>query len=258
MAVKPWLGAIRAPSDFKPLRQPESAPKVRLELEYAFGYRVKDCRNNLKYLNSNIAYHCAGVGVIMDPVNNVQHFFREHTDDITSFAIHEESNLVATGEIGAKPALYLWDAKTQKKVQRVPGKFTKGINNLEFSKSGTFLAITTIDQDHIIYIYDVKENIMKSTIKSGKELILDICFNDKETELLVVGVKLQTIHSFLETKAKPQKLAQSDSKTSYACQFAKNKYVITYNNGYLQTQGTLSNSHDQKFHDGAIDALTIY
>ena len=67
MAVRPWLGAIKEPQNFKALRQPDSAPKVTLDLKYAYGYRVKDCRNNLKYVNDDeIAFHCAGVGVVMN------------------------------------------------------------------------------------------------------------------------------------------------------------------------------------------------
>ncbi len=50
MAVKPWLGAIKEPTDFKPLRFPDEKPNVTLTLEYVYGYRAKDCRNNIRIL----------------------------------------------------------------------------------------------------------------------------------------------------------------------------------------------------------------
>ena len=43
MAVKPWLGAIKAPSTFKKLPKSQTKPpEQKLELDYIFGYRCKD------------------------------------------------------------------------------------------------------------------------------------------------------------------------------------------------------------------------
>jgi hypothetical protein len=64
MAVKPWIGQIKEPTNYKPIRNAEKAPNITLTLEYAYGYRAKDCRNNIRYLPSGeIIYHCAAVGV---------------------------------------------------------------------------------------------------------------------------------------------------------------------------------------------------
>jgi hypothetical protein len=41
-AVKPWLGAIKAPSDFISSGKGfNAAPNVKMSLEYVYGYRVK-------------------------------------------------------------------------------------------------------------------------------------------------------------------------------------------------------------------------
>ena len=65
MAVKPWLGAIKEPTG-KFYKSTGKAPPVQLEIEFAHGYRTKDCRNNLKYLDDKvIAYHTAGLGVLL-------------------------------------------------------------------------------------------------------------------------------------------------------------------------------------------------
>lgn len=99
MAVKPWLGAIKEPTKpyFKSQGKP---PKATLELEYAHGYRTKDCRNNLRYINEDkIVYHTAGLGVIMD-INKSPHeqtFFSEHTDDIISMAWSIDGQEIFTG-----------------------------------------------------------------------------------------------------------------------------------------------------------------
>ena len=50
MAVKPWLGAIKQPSYQYP-KQTQAPPKAKIKLQYVFGYRTKDCRQNLFYVD---------------------------------------------------------------------------------------------------------------------------------------------------------------------------------------------------------------
>lgn len=138
MAVKPWLGAIKQPTEFKNDNNLSNPPKAALELEYVFGYRVKDCKNNLKYTSDDkIVYNTAGVGVVLNQKENTQQFFTQHIDDITAIAVTNDGRLVATGEIGPKPSIYIWETKN-------PGAFLisfktpllKGVASLSFSPSG--------------------------------------------------------------------------------------------------------------------------
>ena len=74
----------------------DSPPGANLRLEYVFGFRSYDQRNNVKYTpTGQIVYHQAGIGVVLDPQSNTQRFMLEHNDDIISFAIRE--NIVVTG-----------------------------------------------------------------------------------------------------------------------------------------------------------------
>lgn len=73
MAVKPWMGAMKAPTDFDKdaYTKPGRAPQANLELEYCYGYRAKDCRNNLRYLkDGKIIYHAAALGIVLDIKKN--------------------------------------------------------------------------------------------------------------------------------------------------------------------------------------------
>lgn len=54
-------------------------------------------------------------------------------------------------------------------------------------------------------VYDLEKDIIQKQYKSGRELVLDMAFNDKETELFVVGVKKQSIFTIL-TEDKPQNI----------------------------------------------------
>ena len=74
MAVRPYEGAIVEPTNHNPVDP--SAPDVRFELEYVYGYRCADSRQNLFFNNSNQAvYMTAALGVILDPSSNTQKFF---------------------------------------------------------------------------------------------------------------------------------------------------------------------------------------
>ena len=111
MAVKPWLGAIKEPTQpyYKSRGKP---PRASLTLAYAHGYRTKDCRNNLKYVGDNqIAYHTAGLGIVMNIEDrpHSQVFFDSHNDDVISMAWNKEKSEMFTGEMGAKPTIFRWD-----------------------------------------------------------------------------------------------------------------------------------------------------
>ena len=73
-------GATRA-------RQDRERPDASLDLEYIYGYRCHDARNNLRYTQEGkIVYHAAGVGVVLNQRENTQTFMLEHDDDILCLA----------------------------------------------------------------------------------------------------------------------------------------------------------------------------
>jgi hypothetical protein len=55
------------PDSYKPSRRDGEAPDASLNLEYVYGIRCHDCRNNVRYnFEGKLVYHTAGVGVVMD------------------------------------------------------------------------------------------------------------------------------------------------------------------------------------------------
>jgi hypothetical protein len=66
------MGALKEPSNYykDPLNQ-NKPPLVELEIDYVYGYRCKDMRNNLRYLkNGCIVYNTAALAIVMDAVAN--------------------------------------------------------------------------------------------------------------------------------------------------------------------------------------------
>jgi hypothetical protein len=69
MAIKPWKGVVEnsVPTSYKPSSRDGAAPDATLQLEYIYGYRCHDARNNLRYTSTNqIVYHAAGVGIVLN------------------------------------------------------------------------------------------------------------------------------------------------------------------------------------------------
>ncbi len=121
-AIKPWKGVIdnSVPSKYKPSSRDGAAPDATLQLEYIYGYRCHDARNNLRYTaNNQIVYHAAGVGIVLDKEKNTQKFFLEHNDDVHCLAVDPTGKFAATGQIGPKPWLFVWDTATMECLARI-------------------------------------------------------------------------------------------------------------------------------------------
>lgn len=88
-----------------------------LELDYVYGYRCHDVRNNLRYTHDGqVVYHAAALGIVLDKDSNTQKFFNSHRDDIHCLAINPQGTLCVTGEIGPKPRLCLWSVETMEEL----------------------------------------------------------------------------------------------------------------------------------------------
>jgi hypothetical protein len=151
MAVKPWKGVIdnSVPSDYKPSKTDGDAPDASLKLEYVYGYRCHDSRNNLRYTKKDhFVYHTAALGITMDPFKNTQKFHFGHKDDVMSFAVHPNGDVIATGEIGPKPLISIWSLETMEMITSFNAPLTKGIAQLAFSPTGKYLAAGAMDDDH--------------------------------------------------------------------------------------------------------------
>ncbi len=61
----------------------KTAPPSQLRLEWVYGYRGNQCRNNLFYnADGEAVYFVAGVGIVHNIVEQKQRFFRGQNDDI--------------------------------------------------------------------------------------------------------------------------------------------------------------------------------
>lgn len=74
MSVRPWLGQIIEPDQHNPINNDK--PAVQYDLEYVYGYRCADSKQNVYWNCQNQAvYMTAALGVVLDIGSNTQKFF---------------------------------------------------------------------------------------------------------------------------------------------------------------------------------------
>ncbi|XP_004681693.1 PREDICTED: echinoderm microtubule-associated protein-like 5 isoform X1 [Condylura cristata] len=168
-----------------------SAPSCHLRLEWVYGYRGHQCRNNLYYTAAKeIVYFVAGVGVVYSPREHRQKFYRGHSDDIISLALHPERVLVATGQVGKEPYICVWDSYTVQTISVLKDVHTHGIACLAFDLDGQRLVSVGLDSKNAVCVWDWKRGKMLSMAPGHTDRIFDISWDMYQPNKLVsCGVK---------------------------------------------------------------------
>jgi WD40 repeat protein len=134
-------------------------PDDTLKLEFVHGYRAHDCRSNLGYSDEGkLCYHAAGVGCAMNTATRKQNFFNAHDDDVTCLVMHPSRRYVATGQVGASPAIHVWRASDGARVASIRGAHNASVLLLAFSADGRYLASVGADPEHTVAVHEWEAN----------------------------------------------------------------------------------------------------
>ncbi|KAM9364927.1 echinoderm microtubule-associated protein-like 6 [Pholidichthys leucotaenia] len=168
-----------------------STPDCRLRLDWVYGYRGHQCRNNLYYTaGKEVVYFVAGVGVVYNTREHSQRFYLGHNDDIISLALHPDRSLVATGQVGKDPYVCVWDSFTVQTVSLLRDGHTHGIACLAFSSDGQRLASVGLDAKNTVCIWEWKRGRILATATGHSDRIFDICWDPcQQNRLVSCGVK---------------------------------------------------------------------
>ena len=207
MAIKPWMGAIKEPKEHNPVN-PEK-PDHRFEIDFVYGYKSEEVRQNLFYNSKRRpVYMTAALGIIFDPGNRKQLFFgggetnylvrkqtdvetEGHTDDIMCLTMNNTRTIVASGQVGNIPIIYVWDALTAKalKCLKLP-KGSKSVTAISFNRSSDLIACADFSNDHNLYCFDWQKSQLIIQVKTGPNKIFMIDWNlASDTQFVTVGPK---------------------------------------------------------------------
>lgn len=177
-----WIKTIdyMKPKGYSPPSILNTAPSSNLEIEYVYGYRSYDTRNNLRYSPKGEAiYHTAGTGIVLNQAKNTMRTTTVHGDDIT--CLDTWKNLVVTGEMGRRPLIAVWDSETMQVVCSTSKPLEKSISNVAFSPSGKFIAATSMSDNHEIAVYQLTKDglVMVATGNGPRSPIFALKFTQE-------------------------------------------------------------------------------
>lgn len=204
MAVKPWIGALKAPSN--PPQANNTPPSKTLKIEYVYGYRSEDSRQNVFYSSNsnNVVYMTAALGIVLDKTNNTQQFFGGgdakstigHNDDITALAVNSDRTLVVTGQLGKIPTICVWKSSNCQRVSQFSqDRNTRAVKAVSFSRDSKYIGSVGDDDQHTVFVWTVDGQKAAST-KGGPDPILDCAWSPSEDVLATVGKRGITLHTF--------------------------------------------------------------
>ena len=222
---KPWKGAIREPPKWE---EPEGLGEMceqSLELKYVYGYRGWDCRNNLGFASNSahVAYHVAGVGIVLNTDTNTQIHNIDHSDDILCLDVHPEGHTIATGEIGKKPKLLLWDASTGNTLRTIMFHHV-GIACVSFTGDGKHVVSVGMDIDRVVAVHNCRTGHATGSGKIGQGVdvyVLSVC----DTSIFVTGGKNHV--KFWDISTNTEGRVELSSKGGLFSKSAKSTSVIS-------------------------------
>ena len=196
MAVRPWLGAIVAPS--KAPKADPSPPDAHLKLQWVHGYRSFDSRSNLYYNQSgDVVYPVAAVVVVYSSKTKRQRHFLGHNDDIRCLAQHPTNpNLFVSGQNAsivngktAAPYACVFDSTDFTKQWTLKmSKDDRAVRSACFTGDGKYVVTVSDDDNHTVKAWEWETGKCLASAKGDANPIFLVRANHKDkTELVTVG-----------------------------------------------------------------------
>ena len=187
--TKPWLASMYPPTNFDvgSASTRDAAPLQSLQLEHVYGFRSNNVRNNVRFVDEHtIVYYSACIAVVQSIANTSggsQRHFAKHTGEIVSMATYRNSDrcIVATGEMGAYPVVYVWDAHTCEVLAKLSGHHRIAVTALCFSQDGSRLATVGLDDDNTMVLYAWESGNVLGMAEGGPNRIIDLVANTTRT-----------------------------------------------------------------------------
>ncbi|XP_065192745.1 77 kDa echinoderm microtubule-associated protein-like [Sycon ciliatum] len=213
--------------DMGTLDQPAKPPGENIALQWVYGYRGRDCRNNLFYLPSGeLLYFIAAVGVIYNPSTQSQRHYQGHNDDIKAMALHPNNTIAATGQVAGhdkqegKPHVRVWNVETLETLAVIgAGSFDRGFSAIGFSQKndGAYLFAVDESNDRMLSVWEWQKNKKLAETKSHGDAVLGGAFNPGDDNAIVTYGKQHMLFWTLENGklSKKSALFEKHSKPKF-------------------------------------------
>jgi WD40 repeat protein len=163
---------------------------------------------------------------------------------------------IASGQVGAKPGIYLWNGLDQSLIGKLPSKLTKGIQALSFSPSGNFLAAVAIDVDHSVALFNVQSKTQVGSSTGDKAQILDIAMKN-DTTFATSGPKHFKLWTQGTTLTKKDGSFGTCDPRHAVCEFVGDYCLTGSLTGELYVWSGNSIKQAVKLHDQLLDCIHV-
>ena len=193
MALKPWLGSIWPPTNYckdvklKPRshifdenNNNWSAPDVKIDLDYVFGFSGNEGRNNAQWYDKDtIVYTAAALCIVHHIAIDDQDFYFGHDDEVKCIALHNPRGIACSGSVGANATcrLCIWDTLTQKTRHTITGFHKFAVVACSFNESGSVVASIGLDEHHSIALHSVETGLLIACCAVDKNRVLGVAFS---------------------------------------------------------------------------------
>lgn len=193
-----WRQHTVVPSQSPPENNTE--PASYLELDSISGFACERSREALKYTHSgDIVFFSAAIAAVMSAETGRQTFYLDHHSTLTAMAIHPLEDLIATGELGERPAVRVWNSSSKTTLVVLDGFHSRMIRHLAFNCDGTLLAVLGGDDHHRISVYHWKHQQIIAQSLSIEVKSFFLTFEPRGTGLIQCGdglVRFWTVDGF--------------------------------------------------------------
>ena len=264
MAVKPWKGAIREPSNWVEPAGVGDLPGADLQLKFVYGYRGWDCRDNIGFGDdlAEVVYHVASVGIVYNTETHTQVHSLEHDDDILCLSVHPGGHTAVTGEIGPNPKLVLWDVNTG--VTLLVIKFhKKGISNVAFSSSGNLVVSLGMDTDRTVAVHNARNGSIVGSGKVGKGIEVHTLAVCGDNSFVTAGKNFIKFWDLPEATGSRQEISAKGgifgkgvkSKTTVSVAYLGSDPVTGMSDGTIILWKGRTSTKVEKAHEAAVTAM---
>ena len=228
----PWMAAIRYPTDYlKPPINSALAPKLKITPEFVFGFRAKDCRDNLSYLSAEeIVFATGALVVVHNLIENRQRFFCDHRADVTCFSIIPMRNIAASGEIGMHPLICVWSTDSLTSIRKIRAEGTHGLAKIQFCPSGPFLLTLHVDPHSTVAVFNYLTGVkIHSVHGDGPSLrIMDVRWiaNDEFVSVGMNHIKFWRFDGALLSDIRGKMNPKTGQKHMVCCAVNKKDIVV--------------------------------
>ncbi|GFN91803.1 echinoderm microtubule-associated protein-like 1, partial [Plakobranchus ocellatus] len=182
-----------------------SRPDKKLRLDWVYGFRGRDVKQNLVVLPSSgeLVYFVAAVVVLYDRKFSSQKHYLGHSEEVTCLAVHPNGRFVATGQNAGKTPdtgahVRVWDGVSLSTYAVVGlGSLQVGVTCINFSErdahgsnggdmaSGDLLMAIDDSDRHVLTVWEWQTEKMLAKTTTTTDPVVSGCFYPIDESILV-------------------------------------------------------------------------